>query len=285
MATAPVQTKIGCPFRCVYCTYRKIDGDVYRFAEPDLVVEIVSRLATEGMRDIEFVDSVFNEPLDHAMAVCEALARAGSKARLQSVELNPRSFDDNLVVAMEKAGFVSMGITVESASDPVLRRLRKGFSSREVHRAVEVVRRHDLPCAWIFLLGGPGETAETVRETLLFAQAAVRPRDVAFFNIGVRIYPGTELETIAREQGVLSSDRREMLSPVFYVSPDVDLSWMERELEKFLNTNMNFITNDAFGLSFLPRLNRIGGALGVRPPLWKYTRYLRRGLRLAGLDV
>ena len=126
MATVSIQTKIGCQFQCVYCTYRKIEGSAYRLSEPENVVDGVMRLAAAGLRDIEFVDSVFNAPLEHAMAMCDALARVDHKARLQSLELNPLFVKDALITAMERAGFVGMGITLESASDPVLRVFKKG---------------------------------------------------------------------------------------------------------------------------------------------------------------
>jgi radical SAM superfamily enzyme YgiQ (UPF0313 family) len=285
MASVPFRTKIGCPFHCVYCTYSNIEGSLCRFAEPGHVADAVTRLSAGGLQDIEFVDSVFNEPYDHAMAVCEALARAGHRARLQSLELNPRSFDDALVTAMERAGFAGMGITVESASDPVLNGLRKGFTSREVHRASEVVARHGIPCMWIFMLGGPGETEETVKETLKFAEINIRPRDIAFFNIGIRIYPGTELESIARNQGLLLRAPEEMLAPVFYVSPGVERHWMEQEVKKFMNTHLNVINNDSIGHSLLPAIHRIGHYLGLKPPLWRHTSFIRRGLRAVGMDV
>ena len=285
LATVPIQTKTGCQFQCVYCTYPKIEGSTYRLKEPGSVADAVARIAATGLREVEIVDSVFNAPLEHAMNVCDALAGVRHQARLQCLELNPLSFDDSLLTAMERAGFVGMGITLESASDPVLRGLKKGFTTREVHRAAEVVRRHGIPCAWIFLLGGPGETEETVKETLLFAEKQIRPRDVAFFNTGIRIYPGTELESIARSQGVLARAPGEMLSPVFYVSPDVDASWMERELKESMNRHMNFLSMESLGLSFLPTIHRIGHRLGFRPPLWRHTRIIRRCLRIAGMDV
>jgi radical SAM superfamily enzyme YgiQ (UPF0313 family) len=285
LATTPLQTKIGCPFRCVYCTYRKIEGPDHRLADPGNVAEVVRRLAASGLRDIELVDSVFNVPRDHALAVCESLARTRHGARLQSLELNPRSFDDELVSSMGKAGFVGIGLTVESAADPVLHCLAKGFTSRDVYHATEVVRRHDLPCAWIFLLGGPGETQETVRETLRFAERNIRRKDVAFFNIGIRIYPGTELESIARRQGLLTQAPADMLLPLFYVSPEVDAAWIANEVRRSMASHMNFISADSIGLPFLPMINRIGRRLGLRPPLWRHTRHIRRGLRMMGMDV
>lgn len=285
MATVPIQTKTGCQFQCVYCTYPKIEGSSCRLKEPGSIADAVMRLAASGLRDIEFVDSVFNAPLEYAMEVCAALARVKHKARIQCLELNPRDFDDELVTAMESAGFVGMGITLESASDPVLQGLRKGFTSREVHHAAEVVRRHRIPCAWIFLLGGPGETRETVRETLQFARKYIRSKDVAFFNTGIRIYPGTELESIARTEGVLSRPPEEMLAPVFYVSPEVDTEWLDQELKKSMNSQMNFINMASMGHSLLPTIHRISHKLGLRPPLWRHTGVIRRGLRLAGMDV
>ena len=285
MATVPIQTKTGCQFHCIYCTYPKIEGRSCRLKEPASVADSVARLAAAGHRDIEIVDSVFNAPLEHAMNVCHELARVGHKARLQCLELNPLHIDDALITAMERAGFVGMGITLESASDPVLKGLRKGFTSREVHHAAEVVRRHRIPCVWIFMFGGPGETEETVQETLQFARKFIRPQDVAFFNTGIRIYPGTELESIAREQGLLSRSPQEMLSPVFYLSPDIGAQWLEQELKKAMAGNMNFISMDSMGLSCLPTIHRIGSRLGLRPPLWRHTRIIRRGLRLVGMDV
>jgi radical SAM superfamily enzyme YgiQ (UPF0313 family) len=285
LATAPVQTKLGCSFRCIYCTYRKLEGGRYRLAEPGAVAEAVTRLVVTGMTDIEFVDSVFNAPRDHALSLCEALGGTVHRARLQSLELNPALLDNELVTAMEEAGFVGMGVTAESAADQVLQGLGKGFTAAEVHRSAEVVRRHRIPCAWIFLLGGPGETQETVRETLRFAAQTARPQDVAFFNVGIRIYPGTELERTARDEGSFHMPPAEMLRPLFYISPAVSATWIIDEIKRSMAHCMNFISVDSIGLSFLPAIHRLGYRLGVRPPLWRYTRIIRRGLRMLGMDV
>jgi hypothetical protein len=72
---------------------------------------------------------------------------------------------------------------------------------------------------------------------------------------------------------------------VFNVSPDVDASWVEQELKKSMNRHMNFLSMESLGLSFLPTIHRIGHRLGFRPPLWRYTRSIRRCLRFAGMDV
>ena len=283
MSTFPLQTKVGCRYKCVYCTYRKIEGETYSLCSPDCVVETVQELAARGMNDIEFVDNVFNSPYDHAMEICRLLKNRRHGARLQSLELNPTFLDDALIDAMEAARFVGVGITAESASDTVLRSLLKSFTLQDVHNAASVIKRHKLPCIWIFLLGGPGESKQTVEETFAFAERYVRPKDAVFFNIGVRIYPGTELETIAREQGQLDLSPQEMLSPVFYLSPDIEPEWLSERAGCFLKTHMNVIDSTSLGLPFLPALHKIGHKIGVKPPLWKHTPAIRRLLQYTGI--
>lgn len=285
LSTIPIQTKLGCHFKCVYCTYRKIEGDDYRLCDPLRVVDTINNLAARGLRDIEFVDNVFNSPYDHALAICKGLARVRPDVRLQSLELNPLFIDDILLTAMEEAGFVGVGITVESASDVVLNGLQKGFTVEHVQKAAEVVRRHPLPCLWIFMLGGPGETKETVQDTLRFADQCIRTKDVVFFNVGIRVYPGTELERSARSEGVLALPPEEMLEPVFYISPALDLDWLANTLHNALATHMNYVDSKTIGLSFLPTLNRLVYRIGITSPLWRHTRFIRRGLRLFGMDV
>ncbi len=285
LSTVPIQTKLGCHFKCIYCTYRKIEGYDYRLRDTEAVIDAIQNVAAAGLHDIEFVDNVFNSPYDHALTICEGLARSRPGVRLQSLELNPLFIDDTLLTAMEHAGFVGIGITVESASDAVLDGLQKGFTANDVYHAAQVIKRHNLPCLWIFMLGGPGESEVTIKETLRFAEQCIRPKDVAFFNIGIRIYPGTELEHRAREEGVLAIPPSEMLEPVFYVSPALDLNWLTETMRQTMAAHMNYINSNTIGLSFLPAMNRLGYRLGVKSPLWRHTRYIRRGLRVLGMDV
>lgn len=285
LSTVPVQSKRGCPYQCIYCTYPMGEGRNYRLCEPESVVDAIKRSASSGLRDFEFVDNVFNSPYNHAMAICESLSRARLNIRIQSLELNPLFIDDELLSAMEHAGFVGIGVTVESASGNVLNGLRKGFTVEHVYRTAQVIRRHKLPCLWIFMFGGPGETKETVQETFNFAEKYIRPNDVAFFNVGIRIYPGTELEKLAREQGMLTLPQEEMLKPVFYISPTLDIEWLMRKLQEAMATHMNYLNADSLSFSYLSFIHRIGYRLGIKPPLWRQTRIIRHGLRFLGVDA
>lgn len=284
-AVAPLKTKLGCPFGCVYCTYSLGEGAGYRLCRPEEVAEAALALARDGVRDIELVDSVFNSPYSHALDVCAALRRAAPRARLHTGQLNPAFTDGKLLGAMRAAGFASIGVTAESADDGALAGLGKNYRRADLERAAAAVRAAGLPCLWVFLLGGPGETRAGVRRTLDFARRSVGPRDAAFFGVGVRVYPGTPLEAAARREGSLSVPPEEMLEPVFYRPPGLDLDWVRRELGAAMLERPEFIGPGALGSPLVPALTRAAGLLGMRPPLWRHTGILRRALRAIGAEL
>ncbi len=286
MATIPLQSKRGCPFPCVYCTYGVSEGLDYRLYQPEQVAEAISRLASKGLRDIEFVDNVFNSPYEHALEVCCQVALQNERVRLQTMEINPQFLDRNLLEAMKDAGFVGMGITAESAADPVLTGLAKGYNAGHVHRAAEAILATDLPCLWLFLLGGPGETKETVLETVNFATGVLRPGDAAFFNVGIRIYPGTELEKIAGRENILKKEHDNMIYPIFYFSPGLDPKWTLDLLHQTARKHRSILYS-ALSLNhpFMPFINRVASSVGLSQPLWRHTSRIRGLLKFMGQDI
>jgi hypothetical protein len=135
------------------------------------------------------------------------------------------------------------------------------------------------------LLGGPGETEKTVTETLNFAKGVLRKGDVAFFNLGIRIYPGTELESIARQQGALAHSAQEMLEPVFYFSPNLSLPWTLNQVRRAASENLNLIHSASLSHPWLPVVNRLFQKLPLKPPLWRHTRTIRQVVRALGRDI
>ncbi len=130
-ATVPIQTKRGCVYKCVYCTYRNVEGWGYRLRDPRAVAEEIGELRREaGVTHFDFVDSTFNSPPGHAIGVCEAIVAAGLRVQLETMNFTPASCSDELLSAMRAAGFRTLGITAESASDPVLARLEEGLRCR-----------------------------------------------------------------------------------------------------------------------------------------------------------
>ncbi|MBI5441387.1 MAG: hypothetical protein HY900_09280, partial [Deltaproteobacteria bacterium] len=164
---------------------------------------------------------------------------------------------------------------VESASDATLAGLGKAYGRAEVERAADLLEKADVPCLWVFLLGGPGETEATVRETLAFAAARKRPRDAAYLSAGIRVYPGTRLEAIARSEGVLDLPAAEMLRPTFYVSPPLGGGRLLRLVRAAVSENPHFYGPGALPGWAMPAVRWAARARGWALPLWQHTRRLR----------
>src|SRR3954470_1165037 len=240
-ATIPIQTKRGCVYKCVYCTYRNVEGWGYRTRDPELVADEIEELKKKaGVRHFDFVDSTFNSPPGHAIQVCEAIIRRKLDVHLDTTNFTPATASNELLTAMKAAGFRTLGITAESASDPVLQRLEKGFTAAKAREVAERVERHGIKTLWIFLVGGPGETTETVEETLAFAAWRLGRGDAVYLTVGLRIYPGTTLHRIAIAEGKVPPDSS-LLDPTFYFSSAVQFEWTVARLKRFAAGHPRFM--------------------------------------------
>ncbi len=282
--TVPIQTKRGCVFKCVYCTYLNVEGWGYRLRDPEAVVDEMTELVREaGVRNFEFVDSTFNSPPRHAAAVCEAIVRRGLRVKLDTTNFTPASVPPYLLEPMRRAGFRWLGITAESASDGVLEKLGKGFDAERVHHVAEDVERAGMGVLWIFLVGGPRETRETLAETLRFAAWRMSRGDAVYLTVGLRIYPGTQLQRIAIEEGVIAPDDP-LLLPRFYFSSALRMEECLATLRRFAAEQPRFMFSADSRSVILPYLTRLASALHLPRPHWRYmalfqrlTRTLERG--------
>lgn len=279
-ATVPVQTKRGCVFRCVYCTYANVEGRGYRLRSPAAVVEEIAALARHGVRRVEFVDSTFNSPLAHALAVSEGLARADLGVGLDTTNFTPAVAHAELFAAMRRAGFRWLGITAESASDPVLERLEKGFDVGRLEQCAARAHAAGMRVLWIFLAGGPGETAATLDETLRFAARRLARGDAVYLTVGLRIYPGTTLQRIAEAEGLVSPGDP-LLAPRFYFSPRLPVADALDRLRRFARREPRFMFSSDSRSALLPALIRLAGLLRLPRPHWRYMGLFQRLARLA----
>jgi radical SAM superfamily enzyme YgiQ (UPF0313 family) len=274
--TVPIQTKRGCVFKCVYCTYLNVEGWGYRLREPEAVVDEMEEIVRDtGIRHFEFVDSTFNAPPRHAAAICEAIASRGLDVHLDTTNFTPAAAPDWLLAAMRMAGFRWLGITAESASDPVLDRLQKGFDAARVRQVADDVQRAGIGVLWIFLVGGPGETRATLEETLSFAAGRLAVGDAVYMTVGVRIYPGTTLQRIAIDEELIAPDDP-LLVPSFYMSRELDLEATLVRLRSFAAAHPRFMFSADSQSAILPVLTRIASVLRLPRPHWRYMGMFQR---------
>jgi radical SAM superfamily enzyme YgiQ (UPF0313 family) len=281
-ATIPIQTKRGCVYKCVYCTYRNVEGWGYRTREPELVADEIEELKVEaGVRHFDFVDSTFNSPPGHALQVCEAITRRNLAVQLDTTNFTPAAASSELLGAMKIAGFRSLGITAESASDSVLDKLEKGFNAAKVREVAERVEKHGIKTLWIFLVGGPGETRLTMEETLSFAKWRLLRGDAVYLTVGLRIYPGTTLHRIAIAEGVVAPTST-LLDPAFYFSSELKFDTTVTRLKRFASDHPRFMFSADSRSVVLPYLTRAASVLHLPRPHWQYMGLFQRVARAIG---
>jgi radical SAM superfamily enzyme YgiQ (UPF0313 family) len=211
-----VQSKRGCSFGCVYCTYPNIEGRRMRLSEPsDIAAEISGVRKEYGVEAFYFVDNVFNNPKSHAVSVCNALIDADTDAEWGAL-VSPVGFDPAFAGLMKEAGCMSVEIGADSLSEASLRALGKSFGPAAVMDAISACRDAGLMHMVFLILGGPDEDEDTLKET--FDRLDGISPDKVFAVSGVRIYPNTPIAARAVEEGVISRDN-DLLLPEFYVSP------------------------------------------------------------------
>ena len=281
-ATIPIQTKRGCVYKCIYCTYRNVEGWGYRTRDPELVADEIEELKLRaGVHHFDFVDSTFNSPPGHAIQVCEAITRRKLGVQLDTTNFTPATASSELLSAMKAAGFRSLGITAESASDPVLEKLEKGYNAAKVREVAERVESHGIKTLWIFLVGGPGETRLTVEETLAFAKWRLNRGDAVYLTVGLRIYPGTTLHRIAIAEGVVPPDNT-LLDPAFYFSSNLQFDKTVSRLKQFASDNPRFMFSADSRSVVLPYLTRAASVLHLPRPHWQYMGLFQRVARAIG---
>ena len=280
-ATIPIQTKRGCVYKCVYCTYRNVEGWGYRLRSPSAVADEIHELrSAAGVRHFDFVDSTFNSPPGHALEVCEEIIRRNLDVRLDTTNFTPAAASEELLATMRRAGFRTLGITAESASDAVLERMEKGFTAAKVRETAERVERAGIRTLWIFLVGGPGETAGTLEETLEFAKRRLDCGDAVYVTVGLRIYPGTTLHRIAISEGTVAKDAT-LLDPTFYFSSDLAFDATVARLQSFAGAEPRFMFSADSRSAILPWLTRTASLLKLPRPHWQYMSVFQRVTRAA----
>jgi lipid biosynthesis B12-binding/radical SAM protein len=259
--TASVQTKRGCTHKCIYCSYPALEGTTIRTRNPSDVVDDIERLVGDyGTKCIFFTDSVFNDDGGRYLEVLEEMKRR-RVCPPWTAFFKPAGMDDRIVGLMKETGLYTAEIGSDATTDTTLRKIGKNFLFRDVRSCSEKLVEQGITVAHYFMFGCPGETEETVREGIENIKAL--KGTVSFVFLGIRILPNTPLLRISEEHGVIEKGR-DMLDPVYYISPKVDAQWLEETLrEAFSSMRTVMFPPDAMEdkLRMLHKMDFSGSAL------------------------
>jgi len=210
----PVQSRRGCPMDCSYCSTPMIEGRSIRRRSPERIAAWLADLREAGHRNFSFVDNMFNLPLSYAKDLCRSIIEAGIDINLWCI-IYPKWVDGELVELMRRAGCRQISLGCESGSGRMLRNFNKRFDPDEVRAVSKLFEEAGIERRGFLLLGGPGETKDTVEESLAFTDTL--NLDALKIMVGLRIYPQTALAGTALAEGVIGAEE-DLLSPRFYVA-------------------------------------------------------------------
>lgn len=270
-----VQTKRGCPHECIYCQYPQLEGRPYRLRNPESVADEIESVKNQNDSfAVYFVDSVFNTPREHALAVCRQIVRRKLVFPWMTY-CNPLEFDLELAKTMVDAGCVGVEFGLDSANEKMLAVLRKPFTLSDIKSSFKAATEAKLPFAVHLLFGGPGETIADILESQKFLDSCHKATAV-FATVGIRIYPGTEIEKIARSERSISSDN-DLFRPVYYVSSELSDEPV-KALDRIARTRPEWSTPTDLNGLILRILQRVANRSQIRPQ-WlnavNYGKYLR----------
>jgi hypothetical protein len=248
----PVRTRIGCAMQCVYCTAANL-GRQHASGELETVLDEIKETVQSargrgvGRVSIFFADDEFNLPDErHPISVLQGIAERGLAKHLTwRAYFNPTPFSAEFAeLVRETNGHVS--ITVDSAADALLETAQKPFRRRHLDTLVALLGEHGVSADLGLIFGLPGETEETIAETIAFVRALPESIEVVY-SAGARVYPHTPLARIAQEESewLVGSEDPTFLMPVVYSRP-----WPPRQLARRVDEQ----------LAGLPNVNRVGVA-------------------------
>ena len=231
----PFQTRRGCPMHCSYCSTPRIEGGFIRRQSVAAAVENLKAYAAAGYKRFFFVDNTFNLPPSYAESLCDAIIEAGLDIAWQAI-IYPIRINPRLAEKMARAGCVGAAVGFESGSPGILRVLNKRFSPEDVRQAAGALADQGISRMGFLLLGGPGETRETVEQSIAFADS-LNP-ELMKVTPGIRVYPHTALADQAIARGLVRS-HRDLLQPTFYLEPDLD-GWLQEKAARLVEARDNW---------------------------------------------
>jgi hopanoid biosynthesis associated radical SAM protein HpnJ len=197
-----IYTSRGCPSHCTFCLWpQTFSGRTMRTRSPENVYQEVKWIKENipGIREISFDDDTFSANREHARAVAEKIKPLGI-----SWTINARAnCDFDTLKIMRDAGLRHVVVGYESGNEQILKNIKKGVTRAQAEEFTRNCRKLGISIHGAFIMGLPGETRETIRETIEYAKRL----DLDSIQVSLASpYPGTEFYALAKKEGWISSD-------------------------------------------------------------------------------
>ena len=215
-----IETKRGCPFSCSYCVYPQLQGMRLRCRSAAAVADEVELLHKEyGVRQFHFNDPVLNIPRGHLEGICRELLKRKLNIKWDGFLREDHLNAENIAL-FEDAGCECFSFSPDGLCQEALDILGKQESEDDILKAAALAAGRDVLSVYHFMVNVPGEDERTIEkgkrmlERIYELHAPQRNLGTVVLN-NIRIMPGTRMEKIAREEGVITP-ATDLLYPVYY---------------------------------------------------------------------
>jgi len=184
-------TSRGCPFKCIFCVGRKMVGAKVRYRNATSVVDELEYLSTLGFPQINIADDLFTANKKHCIGICDEILARGLKVKWSSFA-RVDTVTREVLGKMKAAGCDAVSFGIETANADILKTIKKGITIEQVLEAVEMCVDAGVTPSASFILGLPGETPETLKETVEFGKKLKEMGVLYGFHL-LAPFPGTEI--------------------------------------------------------------------------------------------
>ena len=182
-----IVTSRGCPAGCTYCIKHVSYQYATRLRSPKLIMEELWYLKKLGINNIHMYADLFTVSRDQVVELCQMMIdeKIGIKWTCNS---RVDYVDEEMLLLMGKAGCRLISWGIESGNEQILKHARKGAYPDKAERALRWAKKAGIMNWGYFIIGLPGETEATIRDTINFSKKL--PLDIALFHVAAP-YPGT----------------------------------------------------------------------------------------------
>ena len=191
----------GCPFRCKFCSTTRM-GRYLRLRSIENIIEELNHVLSFGFKSIFFSEDTFNFSEKRVNSFCDAIIKENLDFRWTcNFRLDLAS--KTMLEKMKKAGCYRVFVGIETSSGMILNNIDKKIDREKIYKTCKKIQSTGIEIHASFAFGMPGETTETIKESVKFAKQ-LRP-DMISFNI-LTPYPGTELYEHPKKYGIVMPD-------------------------------------------------------------------------------
>jgi len=198
----------GCPFKCSFCCLHTISKRRYRKRSIENIIREIDYLMLKfpQIKTVEFSDDTLLLDLERSKKLMKAIIKKEYNVRFRcSARFKP--FDLELAKLMEQAGFHTVLFGLETGSEELLKSIHKMITKEDVIKTWEIMAQTTIKPVPFFIVGFPGETQETINESIEFLRRLKKIKHFWYYDIGLlNVYPNTEVYEIMKEKGKINDN-------------------------------------------------------------------------------